>query len=88
MSEPVSVFLSIFFMFVTSAPLCGLLIDFRGAPSVALRQSQNEVPDDIPLNLGGPGLDGVSSRSKIPVRPLPVVNRVFALTGKLAVWTK
>src|ERR1035438_7878451 len=56
--------------------------------SVALWQSQDEVADDVALDLGGAGFDGVAARPQPSVGPLAVVEGDFGAARQLAVWAE
>src|ERR1039457_4021621 len=54
--------------------------------SVALGQSQDEVADDVALDLGRAGFDGVAARAQIGVGPLAAVEGEVGAARQLAVW--
>src|ERR1039457_7605740 len=54
--------------------------------SVALGQSQDEVADDIALDLGGAGFDGVAARPQIGVGPLAFVESEFGAARLIGAW--
>src|SRR5262245_51623770 len=58
------------------------------ASSIASRQAQHEVSDDVPLHLGGPRLDRVAARAEVAVRPRSVVDRSRIEAFELTVRTE
>src|ERR1035438_2373706 len=55
------------------------------ASSVALRQSQHEVSDDVALNFGCAGFDGIAPRPQVRVGPLAIVESAVARSRQLAI---
>src|SRR5271157_419653 len=54
-------------------------------PSVAARQPEHEMPDNVALNFRSPGFDRISAASQVAVRPQTVVNRFRIALHKLAI---
>src|SRR5262249_28730798 len=53
--------------------------------SVASRQAEHKVADDVALNLAGAGFDGVAARAQVAVRPFAMIDGVRACAAKLPI---
>src|SRR5262249_29479184 len=53
--------------------------------SVAFRQAEHKVADDVALNLAGAGFDGVAARAQIAMRPFAMIDGVRACAAELPI---
>src|ERR1700754_3519484 len=56
--------------------------------SIAFRQAQHKVADDVALDFAGACFDGVAARPQIAVRPFAVINRLVACAAELPIRTE
>src|SRR5437762_4247715 len=53
--------------------------------SITSWQTEDEVPDDVALDFGSTGFDGISARTEITVGPDAFVNGAGVAAGQLAI---
>src|SRR5207244_5230819 len=68
---------------VTGVQTCALPILARS--SITSWQTEDEVPDDVALDFGSTGFDGISARTEITVGPDAFVNGAGVAAGQLAI---